>query len=109
MIDFCKIEGIKRNAARIEIANRILKYLEAGEVITQPAVSRFGYSVSTVKTGHALSLLSLNSNHVRYLTMFYDPWIVYESNVMIRCLIFKEYKTVSLPHFHCVSRFNVSI
>ena len=40
LIDFCRKTGIKRTGDKIEITDRILKYLEMGEVITKPDKER---------------------------------------------------------------------
>ena len=40
LIVFCRKTGIKRNGGKIEIADRILKYLETGEIITQSEKER---------------------------------------------------------------------
>lgn len=40
LIDFCRETGLKRAGGKIEIADRILKYLETGEIITKSEKER---------------------------------------------------------------------
>ena len=71
LIDFCRETGIKRTGGKIEIADRILKYLETGVVITKPdkerkqTQSNFDWNNETLDSNTPITDNYKNTQNVR--------------------------------------------
>lgn len=71
LIKFCKTNGIKRTGGKIEIASRILKYLETGETIIGPEKeqqqkkSNFDWNTETLDLNTTITDNYKNTENVR--------------------------------------------
>ena len=69
LIDFCRETGIKRGGGKIEIADRILKYLETGEIIPksekEQTKSNFDWNNETLDVDTLITDNYKNTENVR--------------------------------------------
>ena len=71
LIDFCRTTGLKRTGGKIEITNRILKYLETGEIFTKPekdqqrTKSNFDWNTERLDLNTAITDNYKNTENVR--------------------------------------------
>ena len=119
LVTFCKTKGISSSGGKIEIADRISRFLETGQIVknsdrqTKKAVSKFDWNKETLTTETILTDNYKNSENVRlfftqqigshfHFTVDFMKWIKQNSGQILNDAIIEWHRLYALkkdPNF----------